>query len=268
VDNLPSARTALKTQDTLGAADIAFIGDTLYALISGAGCSHGVPDVPNGVIRVDQKKHTWQLVANLSAFFAAHPVAHPDLADFEPDGTAFSMIVVHDKLYATEPNQGRLLEINPENGHIRQLIDLSADPWIGPTTVVFDGVFHVGTLTPFPIVPGAAQIFQITKHGKIVDTNHGLTAITGLALDGNDNLFVLELSTASDFPVPGTGKVVRLHESGAIEEIVTGLVLPTGNMAFDPDGALYVSNFGAVSMPGTGQIVRIEVKPTEEEPSR
>jgi len=80
-------------------------------------------------------------------------------------------------------------------------------------------------------VPGAAQIFQITKHGKIVDTNHGLTAITGLALDGNDNLFVLELSTASDFPVPGTGKVVRLHESGAIEEIVTGLVLPTGNMA-------------------------------------
>jgi hypothetical protein len=55
-----------------------------------------------------------------------------------------------------------------------------------------------------------------------------------------------------------------LHESGAIEEIVTGLVLPTGNMAFDPDGALYVSNYGAVATPGTGQIVRIEVKPTEE----
>jgi hypothetical protein len=35
-------------------------------------------------------------------------------------------------------------------------------------------------------------------------------------------------------------------------------------MAFDADGALYVSNFGAVATPGTGQIVRIEVKPTEE----
>jgi hypothetical protein len=54
------------------------------------------------------------------------------------------------------------------------------------------------------------------------------------------------------------------HLLAHIEEIVTGLVLPTGNMAFDPDGALYVSNFGAVSMPGTGQIVRIEVKPTED----
>ena len=97
-----------------------------------------------------------------------------------------------------------------------------------------------------------------------MDTNHGLTAITGLALDSDNNLFVLELSTAPGFPVPGTGKVVRLHETGAIEEIVTGLVLPTGNMAFDADGALYVSNFGAVATPGTGQIVRIEVKPTED----
>jgi hypothetical protein len=130
--------------------------------------------------------------------------------------------------------------------------------------MVFDGVFHVGTLTPFPIEPGKARIFQITKHGKIVDTDHGLTAITGLALDGDDSLFVLELSTARDFPVPRTGKVVRLHESGAIEEIVTGLFLPTGNMAFGADGALYVSNFGAVSTPGTGQIVRIDVKLTED----
>lgn len=265
VDNLPSSRAAVPTHDTEGVADIAFIGDTLYALTSGAGCSHGVPDVPNGVIRVDRKKHTWQLVANLSAFSAAHPAAHPDLEDFEPDGTWFSLIAVHNKLYATEPNQGRLIEINPENGHIRQLIDLSADPWIGPTALVFDGVFHVGTLSPFPIVPGAAQIFQITKHGKIVDTDHGFAAITGLALDGDGNLFVLELSSAPGFPSPGNGKVLRLHETGDIEEIVTGLVLPTGNMAFDEDGALYVSNFGAVSTPGTGQIVRIEVEPPAED---
>jgi hypothetical protein len=36
-------------------------------------------------------------------------------------------------------------------------------------------------------------------------------------------------------------------------------------MAFDPDGALYASNFGAVSTPGTGQIVRIEVEPPAED---
>ena len=39
-----------------GAADVAFIGNTLYVLLGGAGCSHGVPQVPampNGVIRVN-----------------------------------------------------------------------------------------------------------------------------------------------------------------------------------------------------------------------
>jgi hypothetical protein len=172
---------------------------------------------------------------------------------------------VRHRLYVVEPNHGRLVEINPGNGDIRQIIDISASQGhIVPTSVVFDGVFRVGNLNTFPIVPETSKIFDITKRGRITDETPGFTAITGLALDGDDNLFVLELSTALGFPVPGTGKVVRLHETGAIEEIVTGLVLPTGNMAFDADGALYVSNFGAVSTPGSGQIARIVVEPTED----
>jgi hypothetical protein len=43
------------------------IGHQLYALLAGAGCSHGVPDVPNGVIKVGHHG-TWKLIANLSAF--------------------------------------------------------------------------------------------------------------------------------------------------------------------------------------------------------
>jgi hypothetical protein len=259
VDSLPSSSAAVPNA-ILGVADIAFIDGALYALIAGGGCSHGVPDTPNGVIRVDQEKHTWQLVANLSQFYMAHPVAHPEPADFEPDGTPFSMIAVRHRLYVVEPNHGRLMEINPENGNIRQLIDISASQGhIVPTSVVFDGVFRVGNLSTFPIVPGAAKILDITKRGRITDETPGFTAITGLALDNDDRLYVLEFSTVPGDPTPGTGRVVRLLESGAIEEIVTGLVVPTGNMAFDADGRLYVSNFGAAP-DGTGQIVRIEVQ--------
>ena len=36
-----------------GVADIAFVGDTLYALLAGGGCSHGHPDSPNGVLKVN-----------------------------------------------------------------------------------------------------------------------------------------------------------------------------------------------------------------------
>jgi hypothetical protein len=41
VDNLPSSQN--QVGDFLGAEDVAFIGNTLYVLLAGAGCSHGVP---------------------------------------------------------------------------------------------------------------------------------------------------------------------------------------------------------------------------------
>jgi hypothetical protein len=191
------------------------------------------------------------VIADLSAFFAAHPVAHPNPPDFEPDGTLFSMVAVHDKLYAIEPNQGRLLEINPENGKVRQLVDFSAsEGHIVPTAMVFDGVFRVGNLNTFPIMPGSAKILDVTKRGRITDELPGYTAITGLALDSGDNLFVLELSTAPGGPMPGAGKLI-LSRDDRIKEILTGLNFPAGNMAFGPDGALYLSNFS--STPDSGR---------------
>jgi hypothetical protein len=58
--------------------------------------------------------------------------------------------------------------------------------------------------------------------------------------------------------VPGTGRVVRLTDSGDLEEIATGLVFPTA-MRFGSDGMLYVSNYGFGFPPGAGQIVKIDV---------
>ncbi|HTF66625.1 MAG TPA: hypothetical protein VK638_28475, partial [Edaphobacter sp.] len=70
-------------------------------------------------------------------------------------------------------------------------------------------------------------------------------------------LYALELSEGPGFPTPGLGKVVRLNRQGEIEDVATGLSVPTG-MTFGPDGRLYVSNFGAAP-PGAGQIVKIIV---------
>src|SRR5215471_3734212 len=261
-DGLPSATTGAGGNE--GVADIAFIDEELYALIAGGGCSHGNPDFPASVIRVNRHSGTWKLVADLSAFFATHPVAQPNPADFEPDGTLFSMVAVDDKLYAIEPNQGRLLEINPKSGKIRQVLDISASQGhIVPTSLVFDGVFRVGNLNTFPIVPGSAKILDVTKRGRIIDEVPGFTAITGMALDRGDHLYVLELSTVPGRPTPGTGKLVLLKDD-QIEEILTGLSLPAGNMAFGPDGALYLSNLGASGTPGAGQIVRVEVGSPED----
>jgi sugar lactone lactonase YvrE len=288
VDNLPSSQTTPETGSLIsGASDVAFIGNTLYVLLGGAGCSHGVSQVParpNGVIRVNADGTT-NLVANLSAFQMAFPVAHPDPDDFEPDGTWYSMIAArgdgnhdgtHDGnqvfLYAVEPNHQEIDRISPTTGEISRVVDISVSypapaHWIGPTAIAMRGNgendnFYVGTLNPFPIVPGSSKIYKITPSGHISVFAQGLTTVLGLAFDNHDRLYVLESMTNPGFPDPsqsGSGKVVRINPSGTQTVVASGLSFPSA-MTIGPDGALYVSNIGFGAPPvGLGQILRITV---------
>lgn len=86
------------------------------------------------------------------------------------------------------------------------------------------------------------------------------TTILGLAFDHRGRLYVLENTTGNPFPTPGTGKVLRIDHSGAVEEIASGLFLPTA-MTFGPDGNLYVSNVGFGPPPvGLGQVVKVKYR--------
>jgi hypothetical protein len=138
-----------------------FIGSTLYALLAGAGCSHGLINTTNGVIRVEKDGH-WSLVADLSAFQKKNPVANPNPGDFEPDGTWYSMVSVGDLLFAMEPNHGELDLISPF-GLIRRASDISAsEGHIVPTSVVFhNGYFYFGNLGLFPIVSGSSNVYRL-----------------------------------------------------------------------------------------------------------
>ena len=262
VDNLPSSQTSAAVGSLIsGAADVAFIGDTLYVLLSGAGCSHGVPQVPempNGVIRVNADGTT-DLIANLSAFVKANPVAHPEPDDFEPDETWYSMIVVGGNLYAVGPNHGELDRITPE-GEISRVADISATQGhIVPTVVAYHGNFYVGNLNTFPVVPGSSKILMINPAGNVTVAIEGLTTVLGLVIDRRDQMYVLETSTVAGDPTPFTGKVIQVDRSGHQTEIASGLFFPTG-MTLGPDGALYVSNVGFGPPPvGLGEILRITV---------
>jgi hypothetical protein len=263
--------------DTIGVGDIAFLDGTLYALISGGGCSHGNPDSPSGIARVDRRKGTWQLIANIGGYLKTHPARYPSAGDFEPDGVLYSLIASEGALVTVEPNHGQLFSVSPW-GEINQLIDTSAsEGHIVPTSVAErDGAFYVGNLNLFPIEPQWARILTIAKKEKpdhdwvpgfdreqtgyhIVDSTAGFTTVVAVDFGFDGLLYALELSDQPGYPTPGAGKVVRLKRSGEIEEVVTGLIVPTG-MTFGPDHRLYVSNFGAV--PGSaGQILQFEIQP-------
>jgi hypothetical protein len=258
---LPSSQTSPAIGSLVsGVADVGFADEhQLFALISGAGCSHGLNGTSNSIVRVHRNGST-SIVANLSAFIAAHPVANPDTGDFEPDGTWYSFVAADDGFYAVNPN-GQELDRISEDGHVSRVVDFSVTfpgttDWRGPTAIVRHGRFlYVGTLTTFPSKIGAAQVFKVDpRNGTFSVYASNLTTVLGLAFGHDGGLYVLEMSVKDGGPAPGTGEVVRI-KGDERTTIASGLNFPTG-MALGP-GGVYVSVNGFGGPPGAGKIVKI-----------
>jgi hypothetical protein len=273
----PSTQDALG--DLIGVADVAFVGNTLYALVAGGGCSHGNPDISTGVARVNLNNGTWSLIADVGAFLKTHPAKYESAGDFEPDGTLYSLIAVDGVLYTVEPNHGQVFSVTT-GGKIHEVIDISAsEGHIVPTSIAaWHGSFYVGNLNLFPINPQWARIltisredrfdfdedfapgFDVDRHGRhIVKSTAGFTTVVAVDFGPDGLLYALELADVAGNPAPGAGKVVRVKHSGDIEEVITGLSVPTG-MTFGPDGRLYISNFGAAPA-GAGTILKFDIAP-------
>ena len=254
VDNLPSAQNALG--DRLGIADIAFMNNTMYALLAGGGCSHGHSDYPASIIKVNSNG-SWSVIADLSNWQMNNPVANPEEDDFEPDGSWYSLIAKSGKLYAVEPNHGEMVKVTT-SGNISRVIDFSASyGHIVPTAVASHGNFFVGNLNTFPIVAGSSNIYKVTPSGQSQIWATGFSAVLGVVFDNQARMYVLETSTVDGFPTPNTGRIIKVYPSGEKEVLVDSLFFPTG-MTFGPDGALYVSNKGfGPPVPGFGEILKV-----------
>src|SRR6185503_15022178 len=89
--------------DKQGISDVAFFGNHLIALNSGAGCSHAHAEANNGILAVHRNGST-SMIADLSAWLLANPGAkgaeEPRSPDYEPDGTWYSMVVDDERIYA------------------------------------------------------------------------------------------------------------------------------------------------------------------------
>ncbi|HUS01985.1 MAG TPA: ScyD/ScyE family protein [Chitinophagaceae bacterium] len=250
--NLPTSSSIWG--DVIGVADVAFIDNTLYALLNGAGCSHGVPTVPNGIVRINSNG-TFTVVADLGGWQQLHPVANPP-GDFEPEGTWYSMISVGNALYPMDSNHGELVKVTPD-GSVTRIVDFT----VGyghtiPTAIAYHGNFYVGNLGTFPIVDGSSNIYKVTPSGQTKISETGFSTILGLVIDKNARMYVLENTTGNAWPTPFTGRIVRVNANGSKEVIATGLSFPTG-MTMGPDGNLYVSNWGFGAALGDGQVLKV-----------
>lgn len=260
VDGLPSARDQMG--DVEGPSDIAFDKKQMYVMI-GAGCAHGHLNEPSSLNRVKENGKL-QMVADLSRWLKAHPTANPEADDFEPDGSWYSMAVAEKAFYLVEANQGNLVSVRPDGGHIERVADVSAteNAHVVPTAISLQRTgddILVGELRPFPAIPGGADVILYERNGSVESRMNGFTAVLGTATDWRGNSYVLEsfnCPTADPcFPSPGSGRVIRVARDGTRSVVATGLSFPTA-LRMGPDGALYVSNFG-FGPPRSGQLLRI-----------
>lgn len=250
--SLPSVISA--TGRTWGVADLAVVGDQLYALVSGGGPAHGNRDEPNGVYRVESDS-TVTLIADLSEWQRANPVAVPPKLDRVPDGMPFGMANVDGDLWVTERLNGQLLRVGID-GTIDRIVDFSSTGLVpaGITPSPAGGAY-VAIVGPPPYPADTSRIVSVTPDGTVSEAWTGLTAAVdvGVGLDGT--LYALELGVPQllvpPYLAPQSGRVVHQTKPDASELVAKNLENPSA-LEIGSDGAIYVSlsEAGASGQPG------------------
>jgi hypothetical protein len=269
LDGLPSSEARPDVGgDKQGAAAVEFVGQQMFTLISGGGCSHGhsSPAEHNKIIA--SRHGTNGQLADLSTWLIANPgpkgAEVPLSPDYEPDGTWYSMMFDRGRLLTLEPNHGLLVSVHPETGAIALAKDLYST--FGDhtyTSMAIDSEnLYIGTLGRIVIDPGtgvpdfvnsfAASIYRLAPNGGADEVYTGLHAVLGLAFDGQHRLYAIQ----SPIFMPGTGSLVRVDPDGTLVPILTGLDFPS-SLLRGPDGALYMTVCGFHCKPGDGKVLRI-----------
>ena len=266
-DGIPSGANP-ELGDQVGAADVAFIGSTLYLLLTHGGEEWGFPDTPTGIYRVEDDGDL-DLVADIGEFNKDNPVeaiTSGSQVDIEVGGNPYAMITRGDVFYVSDGNHNRLLRVST-GGDISEITEFPDHPVSTGIASTDSGPFYVGYLGRAPFLPADGKVVSVdASSGAITEIASGEPMITGVQQAADGSLYALQFNDTEDageaFFAPGTGKVLTVNDDGTMSPLITGLSFATF-MEFDGD-TLYIANAGIT--PG-GQIIKVENFSTVEPPA-
>jgi hypothetical protein len=259
-DKLPS--NATPEGDTVGPADIAFIGNQLYYVQTHGGDAYGFPDNPTGVYKVNSDG-TVTLVGNIGAFNIATPVTDITSGaqqDIEVGGNPYSMIVRDGAFYVVDGNQNQIEKVTTA-GAVTRFAEFPGHPVTTGITYKGSGPFFVTTLGQFPFLPSAGQVLQVGyPTGSVTKVTDGVSSLTDIEYGPGGQLYAVNFADNATDPnapapwIPFTGKLMKVNADGTFTPLVTGFTATT-QVIFNGDTA-YISNNG-VNFVGAGEIWQV-----------
>jgi hypothetical protein len=238
-----------------GAADVAFMGDTMYVLITG-GLNYvggAAADYPNGIYRHDGGT-SWTVVADLSAFNDANPVDFPDAA---PGGNPFALDVRGSEFIISDGNYNRLLRATTD-GEVSILASFDNVVPTGLATRDSGPVYNTW-FSAFPHAPGDSFVVTVgVPTGAVTQVADTFAQLIDVEF-GAGGTYVLQFGdqSLSEEEPPPPGRLLRLNGS-ELETVVTGLFLPT-SVSFSGDTAFVTSLAGdVIKIDGVSALAPIE----------
>ncbi|MGE3910987.1 MAG: ScyD/ScyE family protein [Chloroflexota bacterium] len=259
LDNLPSL---LVGDDELGAADVAFIDQTLYVLTAAGGLDTGDPDFDNVVLSVPLSEEP--PVATRFFNLTEYNLANPSLTRQQDPvhtqvlgGMPFGLAALDGVLYATDGNQEHVTRIMPD-GTARRILEYPmSNRVLTGITAGPDGMLYVAEFGPIPHKKDSSKVTRLSPEGIAGVVTDRLVDAIDVAFDAAGRMYILEFA-GPGIRVPESGRVLRVGEAGALTVIVDKLNFPS-SFTFGPDGRLYIAVSGHYANDGTGRIVSLDI---------
>ena len=208
-----------------GVVDVAFIGGTAYALVTGVSPDLGGDDIV-GIYRVDGP-NSFTVVADIGAWSIANP---PATAFEAPSGYQYAIEPFRGGFLVTDGHHNRVLRVTLD-GEITQLIQFSD---VVPTGLAVSGnSIYLTQAGPIPHLPQNGKVVVLGPTStSATEVAAGVRLAVDVEFGRGRTLFALSQGFwAGPFEgtpaQPNTGALMRVNDDGSLTTVVGGLDRPT-----------------------------------------
>ena len=230
-----------------GTTDVAFIGGTVYALVTVVGPDVGGSDIV-GIYRIDGPD-SFTVVADIGKFALRNPPGFPiDV----PTGVQYALETYRGGFLVTDGHHNRVYQVT-RAGEVSELIQFGN---IVPTGLETSGnTIYMAEAGPVPHDPADGKVVSFKpKSPSATEVASGAPLLVDVEFGRGRDLYALSQGSFGGGPAgapaaPGTGSLVKVNGKGDFVVVVDGLDQPT-SVEFIRNTAYVVTL--------TGQIWKVE----------